>query len=392
MNKIKVYSEIGKLNSVLLHRPGKEVENLTPELLERLLFDDIPFLKIARQEHDNFASVLKANGVKVYYIEELMAETIEQNPEIRSEFINKFVEEANIDKKWKQQYLEFITKMPNLEMVNEMIGGTMKIDLDTSNKEDYPFITDPLPNTLFQRDPFASSGKGIILNHMWSVTRNRETIFPEYVFKYHKDFKDTPLWYERDSKDNIEGGDVMVLNADTLVIGASQRTSLNAIEKLSKKILKEDTFKQIIVLELPKSRAYMHLDTVFTNIDYDKFIAHPLIFDDENLFKIYKITENKKELLNQSLSELLKELIGKEPIIIKCGGEDKIAAGREQWNDGTNVLTIKPGVVIAYERNHKTISMLKDAGVKVLEVPSSELSRGRGGPRCMSMPIERENI
>jgi arginine deiminase len=391
MSKIKVYSEIGKLNTVLIHRPGKEIENLTPDLLERLLFDDIPFLKVAQEEHDKFAATLKENGVNVLYIEVLMAETLDQHPELRDEFIDKFISEAKVDAAWTDRYRAYIAKMSILDMVKEMIGGTMKIDLDENNKEEYPFITDPLPNILFQRDPFASAGEGIVLNHMWSVTRNRETIFPEYVFKHHNDFAgEVPFWYNREDNSHIEGGDVMVLNEDTLVIGISQRTEMKAVEKLAKVVLAKDKFKQIIALDLPKSRAYMHLDTVFTNIDHDKFIAHPLIFDDMDKFKVYKVTAEKTELINKPLADVLEDLIGKTPIIIRCGGNDPIAAGREQWNDGTNVLTIKPGVVIAYERNWKTISLLKEAGVTVYTIPSSELSRGRGGPRCMSMPLDRD--
>jgi arginine deiminase len=393
MSKIKVYSEIGKLNTVLLHRPGKEVENLTPDLLERLLFDDIPFLKVAQEEHDKFAKTLKDNGINVLYIEELVAETLDQNADKRDAFIDKFIEEANIDSEWKSKYREFLAKMNNLDMVKEMIGGTMKIDLDDSDRSDYPFITDPLPNILFQRDPFASAGKGVILNKMWSVTRNRETIFADFVFKNHKDFAgNVPFWYERTNEHNIEGGDVMILNKETLVIGVSQRTTMEAVEALSKEVLGKDEFKQIIVLDLPKTRAYMHLDTVFTNIDYDKFIAHPLIFDDLDKFKVYKVTTEGTTEIKKPLEEVLEELIGKKPTIIRCGGNDPIAAGREQWNDGTNVLTIKPGVVVAYERNWKTISLLKEAGVTVYTIPSSELSRGRGGPRCMSMPLDRDEI
>lgn len=392
MSKINVYSEIGKLNKVMLHRPGKEIENLTPDFLERLLFDDIPFLKVARQEHDRFAEVLKENNVNVVYIEELVAEALDQNPNLRQDFIDKFIKEAKVDFDWENRYCKYLADMKNLDMVKEMIGGTLKIDLDSKDKSEYPFISDPLPNILFTRDPFESIGNGVAVNRMWSETRNRETLLPEFVFKNHKDYKGVSFWYERDQKHNIEGGDVMVLNKDTLIIGASQRTSLEAIESLAKKLFEENTYKKIIALELPKSRAFMHLDTVFTNIDYDKFIAHPLIFDHQDKFKIYEITPKGKKLIDKSLVEFLSEHIGQPAKLIRCGGDNPIAAGREQWNDGTNVLTIRPGVVIAYERNYVTIEQLKQLGVTVITIPSSELSRGRGGPRCMSMPLNREDL
>ncbi|WP_339021729.1 arginine deiminase [Spiroplasma endosymbiont of Atherix ibis] len=389
-NKINVYSEIEPLESVLIHRPGKEIENLTPDLLERLLFDDIPFLKVAQKEHDKFAEVLKNNKVQVFYIEKLVQEALDQNPDLKEKFVNQFIDEAKIEKEWRTRYKEFLLSMSNLDMVNEMIGGTKKIDLDSKDRSDYPFISDPLPNLLFQRDPFASVGNGIFLNKMWSVTRNRETIFADFVFKNHKDFKNKiEIFYDRNNQFPIEGGDVLVLNKETLIIGISQRTSIDAVRLLSNKLFENTSFKKIIAIDLPKTRSYMHLDTVFTNIDYDKFIVHPLIFDDINNFKIIEISQNGEREIKESLVKFLEDITGKKIQLIKCGGDDSIAAGREQWNDGTNVLAIAPGVVIAYERNWATIELLEKAKVKVLKIPSSELSRGRGGPRCMSMPIVR---
>ncbi|PPE06016.1 arginine deiminase [Williamsoniiplasma lucivorax] len=392
--KVHVFSEIGKLKSVLVHRPGDEVENLTPEYLERLLFDDVPFKKVAVEEHNQFTEIMRNNGIEVLYIEELAAETLDQNPKYRETFVDAFISEANVRQDLVKPFKEFLMKMNNLEMVIKMIAGTKKLELGLVNDQDkYPFVADPLPNVLFQRDPFASVGNGITMHHMWSVTRNRETIFPDLVFKLNKRFAgNVPYFYEREWKDYIEGGDILVLNKETLIIGESQRTSMAAIEKAAKQIFDKGSYNKIIVLDLPKSRAFMHLDTVFTNIDYDKFIVHPLIFDSIDQFKIYELTKNGKTEIKKPLIEVLNEATGHKVQLIKCGGEDPIAAGREQWNDGTNVLTIAPGVVIAYERNWVTIDLLKKAGVKVITTPSSELSRGRGGPRCMTMPIIREDL
>ncbi|WP_031542006.1 arginine deiminase [Mesoplasma photuris] len=393
MSKIKVFSEIGKLNTVLVHRPGDEIENLVPDLLERLLFDDIPFEREAIKEHDAFTKILRDNGVKVLYIEEMTAEALDQNPNLREGFVDKFIEEGINNPKYKNEFKKFLMAMNNLDMVNKMIAGTKKSEVGIKDNDDYPFIADPLPNVLFQRDPFASVGNGITMNHMWSETRNRETLFPDFMFSNHKDYKgQVPYFYKRDEKYPIEGGDVMVLNKEVLIIGVSQRTSMEAINIAAKKIFAEGSYKRIIVLDLPKSRAFMHLDTVFTNVDYDKFIAHPLIFDNVDKFKIYEITPDGKKEIKKPLIELLSELVKKPVQIIKCGGDDPIAAGREQWNDGTNHLVIAPGVVIAYERNWVTIDLMKKAGIKVLTMPSAELSRGRGGPRCMSMPLDRDDI
>ncbi|AVP49618.1 arginine deiminase [Williamsoniiplasma luminosum] len=392
--KVHVFSEIGKLKSVLVHRPGDEVENLTPEYLERLLFDDVPFKKVAIEEHNKFTSLIRENGAEVLYIEELVAETLDQNPKIKKAFVDQFINEASVRKDLVKPFKDFLMKMTNLDMAVKMIAGTKKLELGITNDTDkYPFIADPLPNVLFQRDPFASIGNGVTMHHMWSVTRNRETIFPDLVFKNHKRFAgNVPYFYERNWKDFIEGGDILVLNSETLIIGVSQRTSMAAIEKASKKIFKEGSYNKILVLDLPKSRAFMHLDTVFTNVDYDKFIVHPLIFDSIDQFKIFELSKDGKKEIKKPLVDVLSDATGYKVQLIKCGGEDPIAAGREQWNDGTNVLTIAPGVVIAYERNWVTIDLLEKAGVKVIKTPSSELSRGRGGPRCMTMPIIREDL
>lgn len=391
--KIHVFSEIGPLKTVLVHRPGDEVENLTPDLLERLLFDDIPFKRVAVEEHNHFTDLMRKNGVEVLYIEELAAETLDQHPELRDQFIDQFISEAKVKKELVGPFKKFLTKMKNLDMTIKMIAGTKKLELGIKDKDPYPFVADPLPNVLFQRDPFASVGNGVTMHHMWSETRNRETIFPDLVFKNHNRFANSvPYFFERNWKEHIEGGDILVLNSESLIIGVSQRTSMKAIDMAAEKIFAEGSYKKIIVLDLPKTRSFMHLDTVFTNIDYDKFIVHPLIFDYVDEFKIFELTPEKKTQIKKPLVKFLEETLGHKVNFIRCGGDDAIASAREQWNDGTNVITLKPGTVIAYERNWVTIDLLKKAGVKVLTTPSSELSRGRGGPRCMTMPLLREDL
>ena len=405
---IKVTSEIKPLKKVLLHRPGEEIENLTPEYLERLLFDDIPYLEVAQMEHDVFADVLRNNGVEVVYLHELAAEVI-KDLDIKERFINQFIEESNINsiemKKLVYEYLK--TFKNNEDLIRKTMSGINKNELTNPNKktladlieEDYPFITDPMPNLYFTRDPFASIGNGISLNKMYSVTRNRETIYADYIFKYHPDFKNqVERFYDRDFEYHIEGGDILNLTENTIAIGISQRTEANAIEKIAKQIFFHSSNKKIttiLAFNIPNTRAFMHLDTVFTQIDYDKFTIHPGIQGPLQVFEITKgerIDELNIKEINSKLEDILSTHLGVDKVtLIQCGGGDKVIADREQWNDGSNTLCIRPGEVIVYSRNYVTNKILKENGVKIHVIPSSELSRGRGGPRCMSMPLEREN-
>lgn len=413
MNSINVTSEILPLKKVLLHKPGKELLNLTPDTLNRLLFDDIPYLPDAIKEHDEFASILTENGVEVVYLEDLMTEVLDLNPNIKEKFINQFIDEAGIKtKKYKNLTKNYLNSIPtNKELVLKTMEGIQIYELDHKKLEvektlvdlvrDYSdFIAEPMPNLYFTRDPFACVGNGVNLNKMYSVTRNRETIYGEYIFKYHPEYKNVPKYYDRYLPYNTEGGDVLNLNEHVLAVGISQRTCAEAIDEMAKKMFSdpECQIDTILAFNIPVSRAFMHLDTVFTQIDYDKFTYHPGIMD---TLQVFEITEgdvpntfedlNVKEI-HDSLENILEHYIGKNITLIPCAGGDKVGSEREQWNDGSNTLCIAPGVVIVYDRNNITNQVLRDNGIKVLEMHGAELSRGRGGPRCMSMPLVRENF
>ncbi|MCT4661567.1 MAG: arginine deiminase [Tissierellales bacterium] len=405
-NLINVTSEIGKLKTVLLHRPGKELENLTPDVLERLLFDDIPYLKIAQEEHDAFAKILRDNGVEVLYLENLAAESL-INDEIRTAFVEEFIAEANIKgEETETQVKEYLKQFNNQELVDKMMAGIRKTELGEMKSKhlsgmvhsDYPFVADPMPNLYFTRDPFATMGAGITLNHMRTETRNRETLFAKYIFKYHPTYGNdqVKIWYDRDETTAIEGGDELVLSEKVIAIGISQRTDADSIEKLAGRLLNNGhKFETILAFDIPKKRAFMHLDTVFTMVDYDKFTIHPGI---EGPLRVFAITKNhdgglqiEEEVMN--LEEILKKHLELDNVtLIRCAGGDKIDAAREQWNDGSNTLAIAPGKVIVYSRNYVTNEILQKHGIETYVMPSSELSRGRGGPRCMSMPLVREDL
>lgn len=413
MKKINVTSEIKPLKKVLLHRPGNELLNLTPDTLQELLFDDIPYLPIAQREHDEFARVLKENGVEVVYLENLVTEVISLSVEIREEFLKQFIYEAGIrTPKYRDLVFQYLNSYKDpLELVLKTMEGIQVSEINQKLKktdkslvdlvtEETQFLAAPMPNLYFTRDNFASIGNGISLNKMYSVTRNRETIYAEFIFKYHPDFKDkVDKYFDRDLPYNIEGGDILNLNEHILAVGISQRTCAEAIDELAKNLFKDKKCKidTVLAFNIPNTRAFMHLDTVFTQIDRNKFTYHPGIMD---TLQVFEITEGNDENsdedlnvveINDSLENILSKYLKMPVTLIPCAGGDKVAAEREQWNDGSNTLCIAPGVVIVYDRNNITNQVLRENGLKVLEIPGAEISRGRGGPRCMSMPLIRED-
>lgn len=406
---ICVKSEIGKLKRVMLHRPGKELEHLVPGELERLLFDDIPYLKTAQSEHDLFAGILRENGSEVVYLEDMMAQVLRSGPEVREEFIRQFISEGgNTAQKFREQLYEFLTGIRDeKELVLKTMSGVSvhEIKSDTRSplvdlvKSDSRFIMDPIPNLYFTRDPFASIGRGVSLNCMYSRTRRRETLYGKFILERHPDFAGrTPFYYKREYPFSIEGGDILNLSSKVLAVGISQRTTPEAIELLAQNLFEDSRseVETILALDIPSIRAYMHLDTVCTQVDYDKFTIHPGILGSLRIYEISR-GEQKGTLhvteLDRPLPVVLAARLGLDRVtMIQCGGTDRIASEREQWNDGSNTLCIEPGKVVVYDRNYITNEILRDNGIEVLEMPSSELSRGRGGPRCMSMPLEREEI
>lgn len=407
MSGIHVYSEIKPLKKVLLHRPGDEFLNLTPNTLERLLFDDIPYLKKAQEEHDVFAGALRAEGVEVVYLVDLAAEALDTHPKVREKFLKQFIKEGGVTSpivfdlvfNYLNQFKD------NRELIKKCITGIDSEDLEGyrpssgffATRDIGKMILDPLPNLYAPRDPFASIGDGVSIHRMYSVTRQRETIFAEYIFKYHPEYKDTPKYYDRYNAYHIEGGDIQVLSDEVIAIGISERTEPDAINLLAKNIFstKGNKFKYVLAFDIPDERSFMHLDTVMTRLDVDKFAVHSQVMHVTKVFEISK-GKNEEELniieLNMPLDKLLEKYLHIDKVtLIKCGGGKRIPAEREQWSDGANLLTVRPGVAIAYDRNHVSNEAFRQAGIKIIEVPSSELSRGRGGPHCMSMALERED-
>ncbi len=408
MKGICVRSEINPLKKVLLHRPGRELLNLTPDTLGELLFDDIPFLKVAQEEHDAFAQILRDNGTEVVYLEDLMTDVLSLNPKLVEPFLRQWLFEGNIKtRRWQDKCLEYLTAHFKGKALVEktMEGITLKEMGDAARAYSLQdlvappddLVVHPMPNLYFTRDPFASVGSGVFLHKMYSVTRCRETIYADYIFKYHPDFEGlVKRYYDRDLHANIEGGDVLNLTEDTLAIGISQRTSPDAIEAAARNLFTdpEAKIRTVLAFDIPKSRAFMHLDTVFTQIDVNKYTVHPAILGPLTVYEITPGQDDPADLhikrVDSDLKHILEQYTHVDDVqLIFCGGDDLIAAAREQWNDGSNTLCIAPGKIVVYQRNDVSNAILRDNGLTVLEMPSAELSRGRGGPRCMSMPLIR---
>ena len=405
-NTISNFSEIAPLKKVLMHRPGDEFLNLTPNTLERLLFDDIPYLKIAQEEHDAYANAMRAEGVEVVYITDLTAEAIEAGGRtVRKKFLEQFIREAGVTSpKVTKHCFDFLNSIKDTrDMVKKCIAGIDISELKKLGKmsgfyatrDTGRMILDPIPNILFQRDPMATIGNGATLHKMWSVTRTRESIFMEYVYEYHPFYKGTKLYYDRTEPYCIEGGDIQVLSPEVVAVGISERTEPDAIADFARNLFKDKTnhFKYVLAIDIPDERSFMHLDTVMTQVDVDKFAVQDAIMDISTIYEISAGRGGEIEIMEirQSLTKVLEKYLHLNKVeLIKCGNGRRIDAEREQWSDGVNLMCIRPGVVMAYDRNFVTNQALRKHGIKVIEIPSSELSRGRGGSHCMAMALVRE--
>ncbi len=403
---ICVYSEIGKLKKVILHRPGHEVERLVPLYMDRMLFDDIPFLKKMQAEHDAFATLLQENGVEVLYLKDLLLQSLTDSTLV-AQFVEYILDNDTFRQHVKAMLKNHLLRLPVPEMIEAIIGGIAKNELTPANRNhlaDYvsqrePFYLTPLPNLYFMRDGVSFIGDGASVNRMLQNIRKRESLLLDWVVTHHPCFRNVhiPRWYEQHFPFPIEGGDILVLSPEVVAVGISERTCAEAVELFAENLLNRSSFEQVMAIEIPKQRAFMHLDTVFTMVNFNQFTIYPGIESKDgqiNIFHLFKDKVGNISIKHRTrLLDALKEVLHLSEIdLIPCGGGDPVVAAREQWNDGSNTLAIAPGVVVTYDRNVVTNETLRKHGLTVLEIPSSELARGRGGPRCMSMPLVRERV
>lgn len=399
------FSEIGSLKQVMLHRPGKELNRLTPENRDELLFDELIWLELAQREHDSFAEILRGCGTEVLYFEDCLATVIEDK-QIRNEFVRETLALEALDRRITDSMSEFFLSLPAKELAQHFIEGFNREEakdicdssLSLIGRVSYgsDFLIHPIPNLYFQRDPAITIGNGVVLGQMTFEARRREPLYWKYITKHHPRFKgmnilfgDNPdeVWPQR-----IEGGDVLTLSDKVIAVGVSQRTAPTTVQRLGRELAKKTTIKKILAVEIPNERYSMHLDTVFTQSDVDKFSIFPPLMD---YMKMWQLDYNDDGTLRKLTGKpdwrrALAEALELDRIqLIEMSGADQAETSREQWNDGCNVLAVAPGKIVTYNRNTNSNRLLRDNGIEVLELDGSELGRGRGGPRCMSMPLNR---
>jgi arginine deiminase len=402
---LRLNSEFGTLKAVLMHRPGKEIDRLTPYNKELLLFEDVPYLEAMQKEHDFFTDLIKqTTGAQVYRLHELLIQVL-SNREILEKLMHDALTKSGLTH-FKEHILD---RLSTAECATALTAGVKvhelkrKIpNLSSGELLDYAFVIPPSPNLYFQRDPMAITPGGIIFSSMKKEGRQREANILRAIFENHVDFKEHvnrlyPI-NGHDSPPSIEGGDVIVLSKQAVAIGNSERTDEKAIYHVAKALLAEGSVERVYEVHLPKKRQYMHLDTVFTILDENLVLTYPDALNSVLQTSLYTLKDIhdekvniKRQVLNESLLTVLeKEIIHLEILSTADGKPDY--SMREQWFDGANVFAIGPRRVISYNRNIHTNRALRNMGVEVLEIPSSELSRGLGGPRCMTMPLSRAKI
>jgi len=403
---VRVDSEVGRLRRVLLHRPGLELRRLTPSNCDNLLFDDVLWVRRAREEHHAFAQTLVERGVEVLYVGDLLAETV-KDADARGWLLDRVITDREVGPGGRVAVRSFFDEADPDMVATHLIGGITKGELPASAHAGLrsatlatdDFVLPPLPNHLFTRDTSCWIYDGVSLNPMAKPARRRETVHLEAIYRLHPLFAgERARWYggtdELADTAPIEGGDVLVVGRGALLIGMGERTSPQAVEMLARRLFAAGAATTVIAASLPARRSFMHLDTVLTMVRPDLFVGYPRVLETLRTWTLTPGTDAGEVVVTRqdSLFRTLERVLGEHTIHVLTTGGDGWESAREQWDDGNNLLALSPGVVVAYERNADTNTKLRHAGVEVITIAGSELARGRGGPRCMSCPLLRDPI
>lgn len=421
MGRFGVYSEVGALRTVLVHRPGLALERLTPHNREDFLFDDLVWVERAQQEHDAFVEVMRESGVEVLYLQDLLTETIAHSSEARTGIVERAISSFSVGLSLVSELRAYLNELEPSLLARALVGGLLVselegIDLEALNRSSLgavlsgpnSFVLPPLPNSIFTRDSSAWIFGGVVLPPLFWYARRLEVVNLSAIYRYHPRFaaEEFEFWYpptgdagrfaveDFSQGVSLEGGDIMPIGNKTVLVGMGERSTGRMVERLARSLFEQEAAERIIACRMPQNRAYMHLDTVFSLVDRDAATLYPDVVD---TMQVYSLRPGEREdsfdiREERGLLEAVADALDVRVLRTIPTGGDVFNAAREQWDDANNVVALEPGIVIGYSKNTKTNAALRGAGIEVIEIEGSELGKGRGGCHCMTCPVARDGI